>query len=66
MEKMMKTTLDRDAYPPRVKIAVYMKDNTNVVRVRIKVKGSSNDELLNTDLSFPFKGIILNAINNLM
>ena len=50
-------TLDANTYPPRVKITVYMKDNVDVVRVQIKVKGSASDEQLHTDLSFPFKGI---------
>ena len=56
---MSKSTFDANSYPPHVKITVYLKDNVNVVRVRIKVKGSSNDEELQTDLSFPFKGIVV-------
>ena len=47
------------AYPPRVKIDVNLKDNVDVVRVQINVRGSSNDEEVRIDLSFPFKGIVL-------
>ena len=57
MAKTTISTLDANAYPPRVKITVHMKDHVDMVRVRIKVKGSTNDEQFHTDLSFPFKGM---------
>jgi hypothetical protein len=56
--KRMSATLDTIAYPPRVKINVYLKDNVDVVTVQINVRGSSTDEELRTDLSFPFKGSV--------
>lgn len=59
MEKMSKATFDAKSYPPHVKIAVCLKDGVDVVRVRIKIKGSNNDEELQTDLSFPFRGIMV-------
>ena len=58
MERTSKSTFNANTYPPRVKIVVNLKDNVDVVRVQIKVKGSNNDEELRTDLSFPFKGIV--------
>jgi hypothetical protein len=55
----MKTmSFDTIAYPPRVKISVYLEDNIDVVRVQINVRGSNNDEELRTDLSFPLKGSV--------
>ena len=39
-----------------LKMTVNMKDNVDMVQVRIKVKGSNNDEQLCTDMSFPFRG----------
>ena len=56
LKRMSEATFDAFAYPPRVKINVNLKDNIDVVRVQINVRGSSNNEELRTDLSFPFKG----------